>query len=176
MCLKSAAEKIPNLLMSVNDSECTDHTTLHTAYQEPEKVINEKGLEKPIAIIVDGHNLMLKIMQFCEDANMDQFLLPPDTSGITQLHNQVNNKLQKQYEEKKDKIYSECCDINKEGFMTILGEIWEEWVTPDQLIKAGERVGLSADSINVNWMDKKNLKLQKQFFIHQVQHQRDKIV
>ena len=94
-------------------------------------------------------------MQFCEDANMDQSLLPPDTSGITQLHNQVNNKLQKQYEEKKDKIYSGCCNINKEGFMTILGEIWEEWVTPDQLKKAGERVGLSADSINVNWMDKK---------------------
>ena len=41
--------------MFVNDSECTDHTTLHTAYQEPEKVINEKGLEKPIRIIADGH-------------------------------------------------------------------------------------------------------------------------
>ena len=55
MCLKSAVEKIPNLLMFVNDSECTDHTTLHTAYQEPEKVINEKGLEKLIGIIADGH-------------------------------------------------------------------------------------------------------------------------
>ena len=94
-------------------------------------------------------------MWFCEDASTDQFLLPPDTSGITQLHDQVNNKLHKQYEERKDKIYCGCCDINKEGFMTILGEIWEEWVTPHQLIKAGKGVGLSADSLNVNWMDRK---------------------
>ena len=84
---------------------------------------------------------------------MDQFLLPPDTSGITQIHDQLNSKLHKQYEEKKDKIFGGCCDINKEGFMTILGEIWEEWATSDQLIKAGKRVGLSADNLNVNWMD-----------------------
>ena len=84
---------------------------------------------------------------------MDQFLLPPDTSGITQIHDQLNSKLHKQYEEKKDKIFGGCCDINKEGFMTILGKIWEEWATSDQLIKAGKRVGLSADNLNVNWMD-----------------------
>ena len=54
MCPKSAAEKIPNLLISVNDSGCTDHTTLHAAYKELEKAINEKGLEKPIVIIADG--------------------------------------------------------------------------------------------------------------------------
>ena len=37
MCPKSAAEKISNLLISVNDSGCTDHTTLHAAYKELEK-------------------------------------------------------------------------------------------------------------------------------------------
>ena len=55
MCPKSAAEKIPNLLIAVNDSGCTDHTTLHAACKELEKVINEKGLEKPIVIIADEH-------------------------------------------------------------------------------------------------------------------------
>ena len=29
MCPKSAAEKVPNLIISVNDSGCSDHTTLH---------------------------------------------------------------------------------------------------------------------------------------------------
>ena len=55
MCPKSVAEKIPNLLIAVNDSGCTDHTTLHAACKELEKVINEKGLEKPIVIIADEH-------------------------------------------------------------------------------------------------------------------------
>ena len=68
-----------------------------------------------------------------------------------------STSLHKQYEEKKDEINSACCDINKEGFMTILGEIWEEWVTPDQLIKAGKKVSLSADGLNVNWMDQKKV-------------------
>ena len=152
--------KISNLLISVNGSGCTNHTTLHAAYKELENVVNEKGLEKPIVIIADGHKSPFdaKIMRFCEDASMDQFQLPPDTSGITQLHNQVNNKLHKQYEEKKDEIYSGYCDINKEGFMAILGEIWEEWVTPDQLIKAGKRVGLSVDGLNANWMYQRKFK------------------
>lgn len=35
------------------------------------------------------------------------------------------------------------------------GEKWEEWVTPDQLTKAGKRVALSADGLNVSWMDQK---------------------
>ena len=37
--------------------------------------------------------------------------------------------------------------------MTILGEIWEEWVTPGQLIKAGKRVEISEDGLDMNWMD-----------------------
>ena len=52
---KSAAEKIPNLLISVNDSGWTDHATLNAVYKELEKVIYEKDLEKPIVIIADGH-------------------------------------------------------------------------------------------------------------------------
>ena len=122
MCSMSAAEKILNLLISVNDKGCNDHTTLHAAYKELEKVIDEKGLEKPISIIADGHKSRFdaKTMQFCEDASMAQLLLLPHTSGITQLHDQVNNKLHKQYEEKKDENYCGCCDINMEDFITIL--------------------------------------------------------
>ena len=103
----------------------TDHTTLHKAYKQMEKIIDEKELEKPIVFIADGHKVWFdtKIIWFCEDASIDQFLLPPDTSGIAQLDDQVKNRLHKQYGQKKDEIYSECCDINKQGLMMILGEI-----------------------------------------------------
>ena len=37
--------------------------------------------------------------------------------------------------------------------MTILGNIWTEWVTPEQLVKAAKPVGVSKDGLNINWMD-----------------------
>ena len=128
MCPESAAEKIPNLLISVNDCGVTDHKTLHSAYQELDKIIQVKGIVRPVVVIADGHKSRFgdDVMSFCNKSNMDQYLLPPDTSGVTQLHDQVNDRLHKKYEETKDSLFSEYSDINKEGFMMILGEIWAQ--------------------------------------------------
>ena len=38
--------------------------------------------------------------------------------------------------------------------MNILAEIWNGWATPERIEKAGKRVGISKDGLNVNWMDK----------------------
>ena len=150
-----ACENIPNLLISVNDSGCSDHYTLNAAYKQLIEIIDDKSLAKPSIVIADGHKSRMgsDVMTTCSDAQLEQFLLPPDTSGSTQLHDQVNQKLHAKYEEKKSELYSEYSDINREGFMTILGEIWAEWVTPEQLIKAAKRVGISKNGLNVNWMD-----------------------
>ena len=147
ICPIVAEEKIPNLLILVNESGYSDHKTPHAAYKELDKVIQKKGIERPNVIIANGHKSRfgIDVMNVCEEKSMEQYLLPPDTTGVTQLHGQVNNRLHTRYEEKKDNVFSEICDISKEGFMTILGEIWEEWVTPDQLIKAGKRVGICED-------------------------------
>ena len=37
--------------------------------------------------------------------------------------------------------------------MNILADIWEEWATPEILVKAAQRVGISNTGLNVNWMD-----------------------
>ena len=115
MCLKSVAEKIPNLLISVNDSGYSDHSTLHAAYKELEKVIQRKDLNSPNIVIADGHKLRFgaDAMHYCEDTSMDQYLIPPFTSCMTQLHNQMNNRLHQKYEEKKDENLSGCSDMNK---------------------------------------------------------------
>ena len=102
MC-PTAVENIPNLLISVNDSGCSDHNTLNAAYQELNNIITGKEIEKPNIVIADGHKsrTAADVMSTCIESCLEQFLLPPDTSGSTQLHDQVNQKLHAKYEEKK---------------------------------------------------------------------------
>lgn len=84
---------------------------------------------------------------------MRQFILPPDTSGVTQKHDQLNDRLHSRYEETKSSMFSCYHSLNREDFMNILGEIWEEWAQPYNIIKAGKRVGISSSGLNVDWMD-----------------------
>ena len=108
----------------------------------------------------DGHKSRLNddVMSYCDTNTRDQFLLPPGTSGVTQMHDLGNDRLHRRYEEKKDEIFSEYSEINKEGFTTILGEIWEEWVTPEALVDAAKRVGITDDGLDVNWICEEKFK------------------
>ena len=40
-------------------------------------------------------------MSYCKEKDLRQFILPPDTSGVTQKHDQLNDRLHKRYEEAK---------------------------------------------------------------------------
>ena len=160
MCPQSAADKIPNLLISVNESGCTRGETLLAAYQELSKIISEKRKEKgeeeeEHVVLADGHKSRfdLNVMKKCEDSFMPQFILWPDTSGATQKHDQINGNLHLKYEELKSKMYSEYSDLNRECFMNILAEIISDWATPEKLVKAGKRVGISSEGLSVEWMD-----------------------
>ena len=95
MCPNSVTEKIPNLLISVNDSGYSEHSTLHAAYKELDKVIERKDLNRPNIVIADGHKLSFgaDVMHYCEDTSMDQYWIPFYTSCMTQLHYQMNNRL-----------------------------------------------------------------------------------
>jgi len=42
--------------------------------------------------------------------------------------------------------------INREGFMHILANMWDGWVSKESLIKAGKRVGVASNGLNVTWM------------------------
>ena len=156
MCPPSAAEKIPNLLVSVNESGCSTGKTLHDAYKELGAVIKEKGESDAMDVVLaDGHKSRFEpnVMRHCEKINLDQFILWPDTSGCTQKHDQINSQLHSIYEEKKSDMYTEYAELNKECFMNILSEVVTEWATPERLIKAGKRVGISSEGLNIDWMD-----------------------
>ena len=96
-------------------------------------------------------------MEHCETNLLDQFILPPDISGVTQKYDQINQLLHATYEKKKSKMYS---DINKECFMNIISEVWNEWANPERSCKAEKRVGVAKDGLNYKWMDHEKLNRQ----------------
>ena len=164
MCPKNAAEKIENLIITVNDTGCSTGETLLAAYSELTKVVKMRKearegtaeVEDSIDIVIaDGHKSRFnpQVMEHCDNNSLEQHILPPDTSGVTQKHDQINQQLHSKYSSKKKEMYTSYSDLNKECFMNILAEIWNEWATPERIEKAGKRVGISKDGLNVNWMD-----------------------
>lgn len=63
----------------------------------------------------------------------------PDTTGITQLLDQVNKNLHPKYCSTKDYLFAPMQAINQSAFMTILANIWDKWASKSVLVscKAG---------------------------------------
>jgi hypothetical protein len=72
-------------------------------------------------------------MSHCEENCLDQFILPPDTCDVRQKNKQINQHLHSNYEEKNSDMYAH---LNRNCFMDILVEIWNQWETPDRILKA----------------------------------------
>ena len=159
MCPPAAASKIENLLISVNEKGCTTSETLYAAYQELTELISKKKEQNEETttdlVIADGHKTRFQgnVMDHCSENHLDQFILPPDTSGVTQMHDQINQLLYAEYEKKKTEMYSEYSDINKECFMNILADIWSDWTKPERIVKAAKRVGISQDGLCYKLID-----------------------
>ena len=90
---------------------------------------------------------------------MNQIVLYPDTTGVTQTHDQINQRLHSEYEAEKARLYSPLASLNCESFMKILGNIWKKWLTVESLTMAAKRVGIAETGLNVNWMDQSKFKL-----------------
>ena len=156
MAPEVADTEIENLLVSVNESGVSDHKTLLAGYKTLDSVLEARGVKRPVVILADGHASRFDegVMSLCQKKNMRQFILPPDTSGVTQKHDQLNDRLHKKYEEAKATKYSCYASLNREDFMTLLSEIWNQWALPEAIQKAGKKVGITASGLNVAWMDK----------------------
>ena len=53
----------------------------------------------------------------------------------------------------KSVMYTEYSDLNKECFMNILAEVITDWATPEKLVKAGKRVGITSKGLSVERAD-----------------------
>lgn len=150
-----STKEIPNLLISVNQSGVSDGTTLLDAYKELDMVLMEKNITRPVIVIADGHGSRFdeEVLTFLLSKSMHMFIIPPDTSGQTQMHDQMNGKLHTLYQESKDKLYSDLSNLNRESFMHILSDLWKEWIKPDLIRIAAKKVGITCDGLNIDWMN-----------------------
>ena len=76
------------------------------------------------------------VLTFLKSKNIRLFITPPDTTGVTQLLDQINQKLHSEYRSAKSVLYSSFMTINR-GFMNILAELWPEWVSKQTIMSAG---------------------------------------
>ena len=102
-------------------------------------------------IIADGHKSRFdaQVLRHCEEHNLDQFILWPNTSGATQKHDKINSQLHSKYEEMESVMYTEYSALKKECFMNILAEVIMKWATPEKLVKAGKRVSITSKGFSV---------------------------
>jgi predicted kinase len=87
-------------------------------------------------------------------ANIHIHIGPPDTTGATQLLDQMNHSLHSEYRGERDELFTSEMSIAREGFKTILGNVWDKWATREKLVNAAKRVGISEDGLDVDWMQK----------------------
>ena len=77
---------------------------------------------------------------------------PPDTTGVTQLLDQLNKNIHHEYRKEKDEMFTEGNSLNKEAFMLILANIWDKWATKPTLLKAAKRVGVTNEALSIEYM------------------------
>ena len=96
-------------------------------------------------------DLIIESSIYSEKSKAIFLLLLQTTTGVTQLLDQSpNQNLHHDYNKKRDDLFPSFQTINHEGFMTILGCMWDKWATEDTIINAAKWVGISKDGLNIN--------------------------
>ena len=106
--------------------------------------MENQGVKKPILMTSNGHSSRFSrsSLSFLFTNELEIFLGPPDTTGLTQLLDQINQALHSHYRKSKKNMFSNEMTIDREGFMSILAHIWKQWATPDKIQKAAKVVGV----------------------------------
>ena len=73
-----------------------------------------------MVVLSDGHSSRFdsNVLRFLQDNKMRLFISPPDTTGVTQMLDQVNQSLHSKYHEVKSDLFTASATVNREKFMT----------------------------------------------------------
>ena len=136
------------------------HETFLAALQEFDEYLDEKQIERPVVLLSDGHSSRLEydVLAYLQTRKINLFISPPDTTGVTQLLDQLNKNIHQEYEREKASMFTEFNSLNREAFMVILANIWQRWATKDRLINAARRVGITNDTLSVEFMQQDKFK------------------
>ena len=122
MIPEEAIKEINNLLISLTKNGVQDGSSLLDAYRYFNECIEKRGVQKPVLVLMDGHSSRFDydVLKFCSKNNIHLFVGPPDTTGVTQLLDQINHKLHHEYRLAKNDTFMSHESINRNGFMLIL--------------------------------------------------------
>ena len=148
---------INNLFLSTTENGVQDRKSLQAAYKTFDNIIVQKGVQKTVLVVTDGHSSRFcpESMTYLFSNDLGLFLGPPDKTSVTQLLDQINQSLHAPYRTSKKNIFTNEMTVDKEGFMSIsiLAEIWPTWATSDTIQKAAKLVGVSKGGLNVGGLN-----------------------
>ena len=150
----SAVQNIPNLLVSIIENGSQDHKSLLAFYKLFDRHLIAKKRLRPVVVLSDGHSshFHYTLLRFLREKEIHLYISPPDTTGVTQLLDQINKALHEHYANAKENLFNQHQTINREAFMLPLASKWDKWATPESIHKAGKKVGITNESLNVAFM------------------------
>ena len=156
MAPEADVNAIDNLLISATDRGSQDHESLLECYKFFNQYLIQTQVVKPVVLLSDGHSSRFDytVLKFLMENNIRLFISPPDTTGVTQLLDQVNKTLHLRYKTAKEDLFTTMMTLNREAFMIILGTMWNTWAAPASIINAAKRVGITSSGLSVEYMQK----------------------
>jgi hypothetical protein len=149
-----AASQIKHLLISTAENGVSTQETFLAAAKEFDEYLEEKGVVRPVVLLSDGHSsrLCYDVMAFLLSKQIQPFLTYPDTTGVTQLLDQLNKNLHQEYKVEKASMFTDFSTLNRESFMLILANIWNTWTSKEKIINAARKVGITNHGLSVETM------------------------
>ena len=154
MALEEAVKKMPNLLISANNSSSQDHKTLLAAYRKIDSYLEENRVKRPVVVLSDEYSSRfdVDVLNFLRSKQIYLFITPSDTTGVTPLLDGSNQSKTSPYRKTKSNLFASSQTITRKGFMIILANMWETWASMETVTFAGKRVGVSDEDLNVDWV------------------------
>ena len=149
-----AEEKIPNLLISAAEKGVLTHDTFLAAAKEFDDYLEKKGAQRPVILLSDGNSSRLnhEVLSFLLAKEIQLFVTPPDTTGVTQLLDQLNKNIHQEYEKEKVSMFTDFNTLNREAFMLILANMWSKWASKETLVNTARKVGVTSKQLSVEFM------------------------
>lgn len=108
-----------------------------------DKYLSKNNIKRPVVVLTDGHSCRfdIPVLKYCEEKEIRQFVSPPDTTGpgLLQPLDQINSAFHTAYRDAKEDLVVSS-HINREVFMTILGDIWPTWASSETVVKSFKNV------------------------------------
>ena len=127
MAPKVAVKNIKNLTVSSTENGCQNHSSMLDAYKRFDKYLDEENIVRPVVVLSDGPSSRFDfaVLKFLREKSIHSFIMPPDTTVVTQLLDQSpNTKLYQEFSKKREKQFTPFQIINRKGFINILAQIW----------------------------------------------------